>query len=158
MRGRKPKPTVLHHLQGTFNPTDHRNREREAVAIGDLLTPPRDLSPAQAATWRYAIKHAPATVLKQIDREILRAWCETVERHHEAQLLLDAELENEAWVKSPCHRILDRTTMLLVRLAGELGFSPAARPRILIDSGAESASPGTGNPWRGSLRLVGDGD
>jgi hypothetical protein len=42
MKGRKPKPTVLHRLQGTHNPTRHRARESEPVVEGELgLTPPR---------------------------------------------------------------------------------------------------------------------
>ena len=37
MRGRKPKPTVLNKLKGTFNVTEYRSRAMEPVAVGDLL-------------------------------------------------------------------------------------------------------------------------
>ena len=38
MRGRKPKPTILHKLEGTSNVTDHRNRVLEPVAPVTFIT------------------------------------------------------------------------------------------------------------------------
>jgi phage terminase small subunit len=144
----------LHRLHGTFHTGKHgRDRAGEPVAKGDLMAPPRDLTPGQKRLWRYAIRHAPKGVLKAIDRDMLRLWVETLERHDEARQILEAEESAVLWLTSPCHRIIDRTTALLVRLAGELGFSPVSRARIRTGSAPEAVEDDPNNPWR-ILRLV----
>jgi P27 family predicted phage terminase small subunit len=145
MRGRRPKPTALHRLQGTFNVTDHRGRAFEPVAEGELREPPDDLTPTQRDAWVYAIENAPPGVLYRIDCEVLRAWVETVDRRREAQQILETEISPALWATSPCHGIINRTTALLVRLAAELGFSPASRPRIHVNPPAEPET--ADNPW-----------
>ena len=152
MAGRRPKPTALHRLQGTYNATNHgRDRAHEPVAEGELHDPPTDLTPTQEAAWRYAIVHAPKNVLRRIDQEVLRLWVETLDRKNETQQLLEAEENAVMWLTSPAHRILDRTATLLMRLAGELGFSPAARPKLHVEPAPEVEDEA--NPWR-VLRLV----
>jgi phage terminase small subunit len=151
MAGRRPKPTALHHLQGTYNPTDHRDRKFEAKASGELKRAPDDLTETQRAAWDYAIKHAPLGVLFEIDREVLRMWVHTLDRRNEAQQILEAQDNSIVWINSPCHRVIDRTTTLLIRLAGELGFSPAARPRIKLIPEPEAEDEN--NPWA-QLRLI----
>jgi phage terminase small subunit len=150
MPGRRPKPTVLHKLQGTYHATDHgRDRALEARAEGPLRTTPSGMTPSQRLAWRYAIRHAPQGVLFAIDREVLRLWVETLDRKQEAQRRLEHAETPAAWLAY--HQLLNRTTVVLVRLAAELGFSPAARPRIHLDPAQPSDDEG--NPWA-SLRLV----
>ena len=86
MRGRKPKPTTLHKLHGTLNPTRHgKGRSGEPVAEGDLPPEPPDwMSEGQQAGWRHAVEHAPKGILKAIDRGILAVWVEAEERHRTA--------------------------------------------------------------------------
>ena len=149
MAGRRPKPTALHRLQGTYHSTDHGTaRAYEARATGAVGPAPKGLTVTQRQAWRYAVKHAPAGVLKAIDREMLRLWVETVEYRDEArrQLALSGD-----WERSPCHAVVARTTQLLARLANELGFSPAARPRIHLE--APPPTDDAANPWA-ALRLV----
>ena len=70
MRGRKPKPTALHDLHGTFRATRHKAREAEPKAVGDLLSEPPDwMTDGQQAGWRYAVENAPKGVLRRIDRD-----------------------------------------------------------------------------------------
>lgn len=153
MAGRRPKPTALHKLQGTFHTGKHRDRALEAVASGNLKHAPDDLTETQLAAWHYAIKHAPAGVLYAIDRDMLKLWVQTLDRHNEAQLLLEYERDSILWINSPAHRIIDKTTQLLVRLAAELGFSPAARPRLRIDSLKPNEADKADDPWA-KLRLI----
>jgi len=117
MKGRKPKPTALHKLEGTFNVTDHRHRAREPVASGDLLPdPPAWMTGDQQAVWRYAIEHAPKSLLKMIDRGALGVWV------------------NGMAVVSPYLGVINRAGLRMLRAASELGFSPAARPRLIADT------------------------
>jgi P27 family predicted phage terminase small subunit len=162
MIGRRSKPTALHRLQGTYNATNHgRDRQLEPVAEGDLRAPPRGLTPSQRASWRYAIEHAPRTILKLIDRSLLRIWVEADDRHATA-MAMQAKLDESGELKllvrgplglveSPYNRILDQTAKTMIRVAQDLGFSPAARPRL--QRAPEPVAEDDGNPWT-ALRLV----
>lgn len=49
---------------------------------------------------------------------------------------------------SPYLRIINHAALLMLRAASELGFSPAARPRLAAGAGAEAGEAGDGAaPW-----------
>src|SRR5215831_16481499 len=136
MRGRRPKPTTLHKLHGTFNVTDHgRSRSSEPIAEGDLdREPTKWLTASQKDGWRYAIDHMPKGVAKKIDHGVLLIWVEAEDRHQTA-MMMQARLDVDATLKllirtpvalmaSPYNDILDKTAKLMIRAAQELGFSP----------------------------------
>jgi P27 family predicted phage terminase small subunit len=141
--GPKPKPTVLHRLHGTLNPTRHRDRAREPIAAGDLEEPPADLDAEEQADWRYAIEHAPKGVLRQIDRDMLALWCKTKTRYRRAEIAQAAiNLRNPllpdvirsasgALLPSPYAGIMNKAALLLIRLAEQMGFTPVSRPRLI---------------------------
>jgi P27 family predicted phage terminase small subunit len=143
--GRRPKPTALHKLEGTFNVTRHgKRRANEPKPQGDLNAPPKDLTPGQAEVWRHVMANAPAGLLKQLDRGLLKGWVEAEDRHNTARLMqakIDSSTEfklmirshNGDMVPSPYNDILDKTLRSMTRVAQELGFSPVARPRIQVD-------------------------
>lgn len=155
MRGREPKPTALHKLEGTFNVTDHRHRALEPIASGDLQPdPPSWMTPDQQATWRYAIEHAPKSLLKMIDRGALAVWVLAEDQHHlasEMQAKIDTgsalplltKDKNGMAVVSPYIEIINRAGLRMLRAASELGFSPAARPRLV----ANTPPPVDTSPW-----------
>lgn len=143
MRGRRPKPTSLHKLEGTFNPTRHR-RKGEPVAPGILDEPPFDLTDSQTAIWQECLANAPAGMLKRIDKKVLAVFVEAADRHNTARLcqaLLDSDAQLRLLAKgplgqlvpSPYNTILDRTADTILRAADRLGFCPTARPRIKLD-------------------------
>jgi P27 family predicted phage terminase small subunit len=160
MAGRRPKPTALHRLHGTYNATDHgKGRQFEPIPLGDLTEPPPDLTESQEAGWRYAIAHMPKGVVKQIDRGILKVWVEAEDRHNTArmmQAMLDQDTKLKLLVKgplglvpSPYNDILDKTAKTLFRAAQELGFSPAARPRLKLYQTPDDkpTDDPRANPW-----------
>lgn len=165
MAGRRPKPTALHRLEGTFHTGKHgRDRAFEPIAEGDLRRPPQGLTDAQLAIWRYAIRHAPKGVLKQIDRDLLLVWCEARARWEaarDAQARLDQDTALPLLIRtpmglvaSPYNDILEKTARTMIRVAQDLGFSPAARPRLkVIEAAPQEAAD---NPWA-ALRLIGGG-
>jgi len=165
-----PKPTALLKLRGSYNPTQHgRDRKFEPKPIGDLDEPPPDLTDSQEDIWRYCVKNMPAGVMKRIDRDILRLWVEASDRHNVARLMqaaLDRDSKLKLLIKtpdgfapSPYNDILDKTARTMIRLAQELGFSPAARPHIhsdaptTIDAIVEDENP---DPWK-LLEVIGGG-
>jgi phage terminase small subunit len=168
--GRKPKPTALHKIEGTFNTTRHRGRSDAApVAESDVIDEaPEGLTEGQAEGWRYALRHAPKNVLRKIDRSALFIWVEAEDRHRravEAQARLDdrqpgspfliarrhaskkkpkpgedPEPDRVELVVSPYLSVINNAATLMLRAASELGFTPASRPRL-----AES-NPGVASP------------
>jgi phage terminase small subunit len=161
MPGRRAKPTALHKLHGTYNATNHgRDRQFEPVPLGDLSEPPPDLTESQEAGWNYAVAHMPKGVIKLIDRGILKIWVEAEDRHNTARLMqamLDQDTKLKLLVKgpnglepSPYNYILDKCAQTMFRAAQELGFSPAARPRLKLyahtDSKPADDDP-RANPW-----------
>lgn len=156
-RGQKPIPTALHALRGTYSATRHgRDRAGEPVPEGDLAAEaPEWMTPGQRECWAYAMAHAPAGLLKAIDRAMLAVWVEAEDRHRTAmqqQARLDAGSSLPLLTKgrdgqpiaSPYLRIIRQASETMLRAAVELGFSPAARPRLA--PGQPPARP-EDEPW-----------
>ena len=142
MRGRKPVPTELHRLRGTYHATRHgKGRAGEPRAEGDLpIEPPPELTESQRRIWREAMEAAPKSVLKQADHHTFLAWVVACDQHEIArgeQARLEAAgteplvvRRNGALVPSPYLDIMHRSHMRMMRAAEQLGFSPPARPRL----------------------------
>jgi hypothetical protein len=92
---------------------------------------------------------------------MLVAWVEARDRHRiamemRAKLDADATLKllirtPQGLIPSPYNDILDKTAKKMFRAAAELGFSPAARPRIHL--APEKPGDDANNPWA-ALRLI----
>ena len=66
--GRKPKPTHLHVIEGTFDVSRHSKRlKSEPKPVGTLKDPPAWFTTEQREVWAYGLQHAPAGLLKAID-------------------------------------------------------------------------------------------
>ena len=158
MRGRKPIPTDLHKLRGTLNTTRHgKDRSGEPEAVGDLSPgPPEWMSEGQQAGWRHAVEHAPRGILKAIDRGMLAVWVEAEERHRTAatmqarldqgaKLPLLTKTKDGTAIASPYLGIMNRAAAIMIKAASELGFSPAARPRLAASAAQDPADEHS--PW-----------
>jgi phage terminase small subunit len=168
-RGRKPKPTALHVLQGTFEPSRHAKRASEPKpppARLENLICPDGASPAVRARWAWVLRHSAPGVLAVIDGATLFAWCVCVEQHAaavRAQAKLDAEEgalplvrkgTEGGLVLSPYVRIIRDTALVMSRLGAEMGFTPASRPRLVAvaPGPAPKRTPKTeapSDPWEG---------
>jgi P27 family predicted phage terminase small subunit len=154
-RGPKNKPTTLLHLHGTWNSTRHGQRPPDAKPPGDLEELPADLSPAEAERWHAALAAAPAGVLGKSDESLLRLWC-----FHEAtflearrmQQMLDVGNKLPLLVKgkmgdmiqSPYLRIMQRSSLIMLRMIEQLGFSPVSRTGL---GNTEEAASGDDGRW-----------
>lgn len=157
--GRPRKPTLLHKLHGTDR-ADRNVRPFEPQPEADLdVVPPDFLTPSQKAGWIYAMRHAPRGLLKALDRALLVTWVEAEDRHRTAmmtqakldlanQLPLLTKTKDGTAVASPYLRIMNHAALIMLRAGGELGFSPASRPRIqLIPGGGPRLIEGEVDPW-----------
>lgn len=156
--GRKPKPTHLHLIEGTFRKERHNVRANEPKPASNLDTPPGWFSPEELATWDYGLRHAPTGLLKGIDASVYTVWVvATVTHRHAAEALArggaksllsrtgskpgtdkDGKpiLVGGTVVQSPLVGIMNRAALILIRAAAELGFSPAARARVTAEGDA----------------------
>ena len=162
-RGRKPKPTALHSLHGTLNSTRHKHRETEPEALGLLKEPPDFLTESQKEGWRYAIAHAPLGILRMIDRGTLVMWVEAEDRHRQALIMqakadantplpLLSKAKDGTAIPSPYLRIMNQAADVMLRTASELGFTPAARPRLAAKT-AQGVPAEPNSPWA-KLRVL----
>lgn len=163
-RGPRPKPTVLHKIEGTYHATKHgKGRAQEPAPEADLGAAPLDLTDAETVLWDHAIASAPRGMLKEIDRPAMIVLCEAGARHNTAramQHLLDTDAQLKLLVRgkagqlveSPYNRILDKTAKTILTASDRLGFVPTARPRISIDKTGQPVE-GTTDPWS-MLRVI----
>ena len=144
MRGRKPKPTHLKLLEG--NPGKRALNKNEPVPEGDLFDAPEWLSEEQRAVWTYAIANAPAGLLKRLDRAMLTMWVVAEALHADAaQKVAKAgavvRTRNGEVTQNPYLSVMNRQAAIMVKLASEMGFSPASRTRIQLEEGDGGKKP-----------------
>jgi P27 family predicted phage terminase small subunit len=140
VRGNKPKPTVLKDLHGSKKP---RN-PLEPKPAGDLaaLAPPDFFTDDQVSAWNFALDHSPPGMLKQIDRSALTVWVIASDLHRKACIaqsrtgLVVRSPQAGVPVQSPYLPVINRQAVVILRAAAELGFTPAARPRLSLQGAA----------------------
>lgn len=137
MRGRKPKPTDLKVVQGTFTKKDERRRNREPVVSKNLDQPPEWFTESQKSSWDYAILNAPAGLLKRLDKSVLTAWVVAEDLHRFASKQLQTEgvvfVSPKGYqIQSPYVGILNTQAAMMMKCASEMGFTPTSRSRIVL--------------------------
>jgi P27 family predicted phage terminase small subunit len=151
-------PLALKRLHGTVHPTRTNKFEPQVESELDPV-PPNYLTPSQQASWLYVMRHAPRGLLSSLDRAVLVTWVEAEDRHRTA-MLQQAQLDHGSRlpllhkgkdgypIPSPYLRIMNHAALIMLRCATELGFSPAARPRIqLIPTVGPALIEGEVDPW-----------
>jgi len=152
-RGRPPKPAALHRLEGTFQAVRHSHRAAsESQAPGDLtdMEPPEWMDAEHRAEWHRVLVDVPPGLLRRLDWNLFAAYIETVIRYREV-IAGSRKLNNRALPYllkkkgkdgqpdsievSPYVILIDRVLDRMLRLAGELGFTPVARARIATGDG-----------------------
>jgi P27 family predicted phage terminase small subunit len=137
-RGTQPTPTALKLLRGTARAD--RTNPREPKPRARLPVRPKNLSERADEIWRRVIRDYGKTgVLTAVDGDVLRAYCEAVDRYEVAavQLAIEGPLvvgarksENPEMVKNPLHQIVRDNADLMRQMARELGLTPSARSGI----------------------------
>ena len=127
------KPVALHRLEGTYQPVRHAHREHEPHAPGQLadVEPPDFLTPSQKRLWNTLIHQAPQRVLRAGDWALFTAFVVQVDVLAEAtEARAGAPLVDGDGKPAALLRLSRQTTEMIRLLAGELGYSPAARARL----------------------------
>lgn len=136
-RGPKPKPTNLRVIQAL--PPRHGFNAHEPQPVGELRDAPDWLTDAQKDGWNYAIAHAPAGLLKLLDRSVLEIWVVADDYHRQAAMTIAREgmvIESHAvraraqFVQSPYLAIKNKQAQIMLNAAAQLGFTPSSRTQI----------------------------
>lgn len=144
MRGRKPQPTALKLLRG--NPGRRPLNRSEPVPRAGAMTCPRHLDAVARREWKRVVKAAPPALLTPLDAAVLAMYCDAYSRAVVAREHLP---DSATWVNctargyeqpSPWLGILGRAETMLLKAAGELGFTPSARSRVHLSDAAAGAS------------------
>lgn len=142
-RGPAPKPTRLKLLAGETRPS--RINRDEPQPVDRLPALPLDMGDRARQVWERVMRDFGHTgVIKALDTDALRIYCESVAAWEQAEALLrqsgplikgrDGNL-----VRNPLAQIArDNATMVRI-YARELGLTPAAR----VGLHAEAATPAT---------------
>lgn len=136
MAGRKPKPTELKVVQGTFR--KDRAKPREAKASGDLKDCPVHFGESQKEVWDYAIAHAPKGLLKNLDCSVLEIWVVAYVFHREAakQVAIEGQIITAPSgypITNPYMSNMNRQAQIMLKASSEMGFTPSSRSRISVD-------------------------
>jgi hypothetical protein len=136
--GRPPTPTRLHRLHGTFRHDRHDRRVGEPQAEGELIV--EELPANLRKLGADILLRAPHGLVRRIDRELFVRYLQLLDRYdraERAQRKLDRRnrlpllVEKDGVLaEAPYARMLERLTLLTLRLQTEMGFTPAARARI----------------------------
>lgn len=135
MAGRKPKPTQLKVVQGTFR--KDRANAREPKPSGDLTSAPAHFTDTQREVWDYAIANAPKGLLKMLDLSVLEIWVTACVFHREASQKVTStgqiiKSPSGYPVMNPYMANMNKQAQIMLKAAAEMGFTPASRSRIVV--------------------------
>ena len=142
--GRPRKPTALKQLQGTARPD--RTNKLEPKIKKEIGAAPSFLSPEQVDTWNYYIENVPKGMLKILDQATLAnyvvaedMWRQSVLAVRESGLVITTP--NGVMMPSPHSTELKKYSLIMLRLATELGFTPSSRSKIVMEEEQKSDDP-----------------
>lgn len=133
-RGRKPLPTSLKKLRGTFRPD--RAKGNEPSVESAIPEPPDWLSKDALAEWRrIGPQLAAAGLLTRLDRAALASYCSAWGDLCEANRVLQQYgstyiTEKGVIVLHPMLKVVERSRQALRAFGSEFGLSPSARTRV----------------------------
>lgn len=144
MAGRKPKPTQLKVITG--NPGKRALNKSEPKPKGNLAAAPDHFGDEQKAVWDYAIEHAPAGLLKQMDLSVLEVWVNAVVAYRDAvnKVAVTGQVIKSPSgypVVNPYLSNMNKQAQIMLKAAAEMGFTPSSRSRIVLSDELEQNDP-----------------
>ena len=133
MRGRKPKPTKLKILQGTFRPDRHTGAEADPDVV--LPDPPKSLNKVAKAKWLELTRELYSCgLLTTLDVDALENYCVLYARWLKAEEDISKngliyKTPSGAWVQTPFVGISNRTLDIMNKIRTDFGMTPVARTR-----------------------------
>jgi P27 family predicted phage terminase small subunit len=141
-RGRKPKPTHLKLVTGTFR--KDRAPKNEPKPLLTVPECPKELSDDAKLEWeRVSVELHKLGLLSNLDRAALAAYCSAyglwVRAERELRTLVELagplaglvqKSRTHGFVGNPLNNISRRAAAAMIRYAAEFGMTPSARARV----------------------------
>ena len=142
-RGPAPTPTKVKILRGETRPS--RVSYREPIPSSDVPKMPADMDTEAKAVWRRVISSMGHTgVIRALDSDILRCYCEAASRYAQAARLYAQSgplvRRDGGLVKNPLHQVVRDDGEQIRLFARELGLSPSARVGLHVEPEREFGS------------------
>jgi P27 family predicted phage terminase small subunit len=143
MKGRKPKPTHLHIVEGTVAA---KHNPDEPMPDLDLGPPPNWMCAEEKELWQRVGREAPEGMLRSLDRSVLQVWVTACYQHTMATMhireygMVVKNPRNGKAMENPHVSIQVRMAVKLMKASAELGFSPTSRPRVKVEKGSRKKS------------------
>jgi len=136
MKGRKPKPTHLKLVQGTYRPD--RAPVAEPSPADQLGDAPDHLNDEQRSEWAEILQAAPKGLLTRCDRGLIEGYVVLAAARTAAIRTWNATGthpivragDRRTMVVNPYLKEIRRLTDAMRTLAAEMGFTPSSRGRI----------------------------
>lgn len=116
------------------------------MPLSEFVDPPHWLNDSQKDIWRYAVKGVPPNLLRKTDASVFTVWVVACDLHAEAVQKVN---KLGQMVKSPVQGVpmqnpylasANKQALLMLKAAGEMGFSPRSRSRVKADGKNRRAS------------------
>lgn len=139
--GVKPKPTYMRVLEG--NASNRPLNQHEPKPKEPLTDPPESLSDRQKEIWRRALGQAPPELLKSVDESVFKVWVIAYDFHDQANTMVNKagvfmKTKNGVPIQNPWMAVVNRQSLIMMRAAAEMGFTPSARSRVKVESSQTS--------------------
>ena len=147
MRGRKPLPTAVHEMQGTYKKNPQRRRGSEPQPPPGAPECPGHLDDVAQEEWAMMCQIlSDMGVLSKADRAALELYCQSYSDWRKAcenvekfgQVLVDTDGDQAQPAKrNPYDLIKERCGAACLRLLVEFGLTPSSRTRVSATSTKE---------------------
>jgi len=141
---RPRKPTQIKKLQGTLQRCRTNFNEPVPQMPIDNIEPPGWLSDFAKDAWRFAVSQMPEGMLTSLDWVTFTMWADTYSKIVE----LDANLrhvgltivDEKKGIEVPNPMLREQTALkqTLAKYLSELGFTPASRSRVSVNTKKEA--------------------
>jgi P27 family predicted phage terminase small subunit len=143
MRGRKPKPTNIHVLEGGKQKTHRNLNDKEPKPDAKIPKCPKHLDKEARAEWkRMARELEPLGLLSNLDKAVFASYCQAfstwaqaTKKVHEQGLVFKAP--NGMPMMNPYLPIVNKANEQMLKALIELGMSPSSRSRIKVEAPAK---------------------
>lgn len=115
---------------------------------------PREMDAAAKKVWRRIVREQASGLIRAVDGDLLRCYCEAVSRYEGAVRAYTGPLltSRGGVVANPLHRITRDDADLIRLLARELGIGPSSRAGMqIVGFGGETS----GSPDQDMERTIG---
>lgn len=115
-----------------------KQKEAPIGLIDGIGDPPGDLSPEEAEAWQAVSRAIPFGIVRAIDAELLRRYCESIARLRRLKAAIAETLADDRGFATLV-RLAQAEATAQLKMESELCFSPSSRNRVTAQAARTKA-------------------